>query len=158
MPNDFFSPQIQTGHSFWKAARFFSSQISTIFMWKNDVKLLISFQVISCRVIGQAEDNVPIVQLYTATFNQEKGQLESILVNKEVWFYLRNCFHLWWLKFQFFFSLLKEEVHYGWNILLQPRLEKKILQKPFEFRTKNPCVKKSMTLNSFRSTELTKKP
>lgn len=45
---------------------------------------LTSNQVISCRVIGQAEDNVPIVQLYTATFNQEKGQLESILVNKEL--------------------------------------------------------------------------
>jgi len=50
----------------------------------ENVKRMISFQVISCRVIGQAEDNVPIVQLYTATFNQEKGQLESILVNKEV--------------------------------------------------------------------------
>ena len=139
-----------------KLPDFFPHKLSTILC--ENVKRMILFQVISCRVIGQAEDNVPIVQLYTATFNQEKGQLESILVNKEVWFYLRNCFHLWWLKFQFFFSLLKEEVHYGWNILLQPRLEKKILQKPFEFRTKNPCVKKSMTLNSFRSTELTKKP
>ena len=61
----------------------------------ENVKRMISFQVISCRVIGQAEDNVPIVQLYTATFNQEKGQLESILVNKEVkflWILLKNCF------------------------------------------------------------------
>ena len=85
MPNDcfFFSLQLQTGHSFWKVARFFFLTNYLQFLCEN-VKRMVSFQVISCRVIGQAEDNVPIVQLYTATFNQEKGQLESILVNKEV--------------------------------------------------------------------------
>lgn len=45
---------------------------------------LTSNQVTSCRVIGMAEDEVPIVQLYTQTFNSENGQLDTVLVNKEL--------------------------------------------------------------------------
>lgn len=41
-------------------------------------------QANSCRVIGMAEDLVPIVQLYTTTFNYDTNAHETRLVNKEL--------------------------------------------------------------------------
>ena len=44
----------------------------------------VSFQNISCREIGSTEDSTPLVQLYISAMNEDKGELETRFVNKEL--------------------------------------------------------------------------
>ena len=44
----------------------------------------IFFQNISCREIGSTEDSTPLVQLYISAMSEDKGELETRFVNKEL--------------------------------------------------------------------------
>jgi len=45
---------------------------------------LVSDQNISCREIGSTEDSTPLVQLYISAMSEDKGELETRFVNKEL--------------------------------------------------------------------------
>ena len=63
-----------------------SDQVSSLF---NQFKTIVQnnlffFQNISCREIGSTEDSTPLVQLYISAMSEDKGELETRFVNKEL--------------------------------------------------------------------------
>jgi len=63
-----------------------SDQVSSLF---NQIKTIVQnnlffFQNISCREIGSTEDSTPLVQLYISTMSEDKVELETRFVNKEL--------------------------------------------------------------------------
>ena len=63
-----------------------SDQVSSLF---DQIKTIVQnnlffFQNISCREIGSTEDSTPLVQLYISTMSEDKVELETRFVNKEL--------------------------------------------------------------------------
>ena len=62
-----------------------SDQVSSVSVKpKQSFKTIIFFQNISCREIGSTEDSTPLVQLYISAMSEDKGELETRFVNKEL--------------------------------------------------------------------------